>query len=630
MMLKTLLRWRRNVRRFAPRIKVDLSADALPGLDELKRWGEVTLLEDIVVVLHPDGTISETGHTISMPAGQAELEAWDEVAVPYTPREGAVHVVTAKVHLPEGGSRKAASTVVPFAQEIDGKVVQMRARVNKYAPLRPGVVVEQEQAIDAWQRDPLGPHVWREYFLRTQAPCRHRRITVAIAERYTCHIKTHNGAPPPEEHDAFGHRVYRWESRDVPGTVVDNMLPPVRDFIPWVELTTLDSWASVATRYRKDILHNVQLGDIKAKAREVFDGMDDNDARTAAAYRYCTRDVRYGRHPDEVHRPEVRQTPAMLEDMRGDCKDKSVLLKKLLTEAGIESQLVLVATTDQGGGDRLPPGAFNHAVLRARLGDRDVWMDPASDHFGYGELPSSVQGALAIELDGDRDPQVFRVPGPETAEHLTRSNKTGRFEPDGTLRWSSHVSMIGDRAALSRALIESETDQSPGQVLSKWITAGTAGMRIEKIEVDDSPELDKPFGYRYDAVWPGAGKRIRDLLQFELPTRHPFFAGDAPLPETRVEPLGAPTAQENHDASRFTIPEGYEAIDLPEPVALVTPWCEYHVRYEVQGAELVRTRLAVGRGGVIDPEQFAQFREHFLACLAADRTHIILAPIATG
>jgi hypothetical protein len=61
----------------------------------------------------------------------------------------------------------------------------------------------------------------------------------------------------------------------------------------------------------------------------------------------------------------------------GDCKAKTVMLLALLRELGIPAEAVLV---NSGGGDgtdeRLPsPALFDHVLVRARIGDRDHWLD---------------------------------------------------------------------------------------------------------------------------------------------------------------------------------------------------------------------------------------------------------------
>lgn len=60
----------------------------------------------------------------------------------------------------------------------------------------------------------------------------------------------------------------------------------------------------------------------------------------------------------------------------GDCKGKTVLLLALLKELGVEAEPVMA---DINGGDglneRLPMLAFNHVLVRARVGGKSYWLD---------------------------------------------------------------------------------------------------------------------------------------------------------------------------------------------------------------------------------------------------------------
>jgi transglutaminase-like putative cysteine protease len=94
----------------------------------------------------------------------------------------------------------------------------------------------------------------------------------------------------------------------------------------------------------------------------------------------------------------------------GDCKDKSLLLRVILTRLGVEAA---VALTDLDAGYGLPEelpmlGAFDHMILRATLNGGPVWMDPTGSHQGGGlqtaaepdygyALPLADTGPVALE-----------------------------------------------------------------------------------------------------------------------------------------------------------------------------------------------------------------------------------------
>ena len=75
------------------------------------------------------------------------------------------------------------------------------------------------------------------------------------------------------------------------------------------------------------------------------------------------------------------QSPALTWERRyGDCKAKSLLLLAMLREMGIEADATLVRSSDGDAlAELLPlPGAFDHVIVRAKIGGKDYWLDGTS------------------------------------------------------------------------------------------------------------------------------------------------------------------------------------------------------------------------------------------------------------
>ena len=98
---RTWLKWPRPVRMFAPRIEPREFLAERPSLDEAAHWRELSLLEDIVIALHRDGTSTWLTHLVLMPYGDENLAEWDDVARTYDERYMRLKLRRAVVHLPD-------------------------------------------------------------------------------------------------------------------------------------------------------------------------------------------------------------------------------------------------------------------------------------------------------------------------------------------------------------------------------------------------------------------------------------------------------------------------------------------------------------------------------------------------
>jgi hypothetical protein len=168
-------------------------------------------------------------------------------------------------------------------------------------------------------------------------------------------------------------------AEDVPGVVSEDATPSWFDGFGVIEVGTSKDWTAVAAwSSRLFDRSDAAQAALRDKAADLqLDAKTPQEA-FAAALDYVQSDIRYvslsiGESAHAPASPEVT-----LQRRFGDCKDKSSLLVGLLAQAGIDAQPVLV-NTDRGR--RLPDGlpgtgAFDHAIVRARLDGEWVYADP--------------------------------------------------------------------------------------------------------------------------------------------------------------------------------------------------------------------------------------------------------------
>lgn len=170
---------------------------------------------------------------------------------------------------------------------------------------------------------------------------------------------------------------------------------------------------------------------------------EGEDAILHRALEVAQRDVRYvslsiGRSSHAPASPE-----ATLERRFGDCKDKSRLLVSLLRDAGVAAEPVFVDTVKRGRiGERLPgPSAFDHVIVRARVGGEWRYVDPTRDvevggsadrapaAFGSGlpvgdgvadlvAIPEAAPGLDEVQVEQVVERAPAKAVDPDTVPHL--------------------------------------------------------------------------------------------------------------------------------------------------------------------------------------------------------------------
>ena len=160
--------------------------------------------------------------------------------------------------------------------------------------------------------------------------------------------------------------AYRDESRE-PSWFEDTPRIDLSEFANWAEVV---AWA--LPRYQPG-----SAAPVETLARELKT-QGNLEASVTQAVRFVQDDVRY-LGLEEGERALVPHAPEQVLARRfGDCKDKTLLLVALLRTLGVAAEPALVsARWEIGVADTLPSTlAFDHAVVRASLGGKELWIDP--------------------------------------------------------------------------------------------------------------------------------------------------------------------------------------------------------------------------------------------------------------
>jgi len=83
----------------------------------------------------------------------------------------------------------------------------------------------------------------------------------------------------------------------------------------------------------------------------------------------------------------------------GDCKDLSSLFVALASKAGLQAQLILVDTRDNGVKDMvLPSMEFNHCITLVKLNGKDYYLELTDNNLPFASLPYNLNGALILPV----------------------------------------------------------------------------------------------------------------------------------------------------------------------------------------------------------------------------------------
>lgn len=352
-----------------------------------------------------------THRSVMQVTGSEGLQPAARFEVSYNPQYERVVIHAVRVH--RGGETREAAA--PEAFEIIQRELNMeravydgRMTAHMVIPdVREGDVVEMIHSIIGANPALKGRFAW-SFILQWSESVVETRCTVRAAANRKLTSRRRGGAGRSVESVANGVRTLDWRAVDLPPYVPDRGSP-----LSWVGYASVNiadsmSWAEVADVFRQSYEPPAELPEDLSQAIAAIAERDADPAhRLVNGLRLVQGALRY--HSVSVGEGGYRPRPLeqIWRTRYGDCKDGSVLLAAVLGRLGIDAVCALVNTATGDGLPDMPPNplAFNHCIVRARIGREPVWLDAtqppqAGDlahlvqaHFHWA-LPLTAQAAL--------------------------------------------------------------------------------------------------------------------------------------------------------------------------------------------------------------------------------------------
>ncbi len=283
------------------------------------------------------------------------------------------------------------------------------------------------------------------------------------------------------------------------------------DVLGTVAVTHSQTWDEVIDRIDTGIKQ--AMADRPALKRKydalTSDVADVDVEKIAALHRYVSRDIRYVSLSEGVHSIVPHPVSKTMENLYGDCKDKSVLLLGLLREAGIEAVPALISTYRANPSRlRLPSAAyFDHMVVcTLERGAIGKCLDPTDPYSSAADTNADIQGNVALLLRPGSTPEI--VPS-DTYRWQMQVQASMQFTEEGHLE--EHVKRtFGNqygarvRAALSAANAEQAEEWARQAYHSAVSSSADPAVTIMRL-----PQVEEPLTLEYKT-------RYEDVLDIEM------------------------------------------------------------------------------------------------------------------
>lgn len=456
-------------------------------------WPVVVLRDQHDVSYDDKGRATVRWRTVFVVRTRAGVDGWGTARAEWRPFYQYKPFIRARVIDPAGEVAEIDPALVADAPAAQLGLFSDRRRLEAPLPrLQIGAVVEQE--IVTIDREPLlAAGTVDTTPIGGEVPVMSTVIAYAApAARKVHHVERRLPVGAHARHQIANGReswVYQIGAlparppleADVPGDVVVQ---------PYVGVGTAASWTAVARAYRALLDERIADGPVNVPAELPRIASIDTVHAIAA---WIRRRVRYT--GIELGQASTVPWPPAETVKRGfgDCKDLAVLLVALLRQAGIRADVVLL---DAGPGQDIDPdlpgmGGFDHAIVRARLDGRDLWIDPTEEMTRPGQLPPRDGGRRALVIADDTR-GLSATPVAATSDNAIREVRTFVARETATSQLTEVTSVTGIFESNSRWWFRATRADEIRKSFADYADTGYGGILVS-VTPTDAEDLAIPF-----------------------------------------------------------------------------------------------------------------------------------------
>ncbi len=585
--------------------------------------------------LYPDGAESRYEHFVVRALNLAGVQALDTYNIGY-PRGGSLQVLHLRVIHPDGRFERA-----PAPTGGDVRRGGTAIRPFDLPPLAVGDVVDVEYRVDETRPDVFGEyfgtrHVFHPDHIDTLAPTRRAELVVIAPEGVPLYFAERRGEDleRSQEQDAAGRTVYRWVARDLERPPMEGAMPRREELVPLVEVTTYSDWESFGRWWWSFIEKEfVTSPDMREKVAELTGGLEAERDQVRAILRFVGQEIRYNAWSFGTHGYEPFSASTIFKRRFGDCKDKSILLRQLLAEIGVEAVPVLIRAQYSRSEEPLDAamvGCFNHCIAYVTpTAEREgYYLDATADRNPMEYLRADDQGAHVLHVTPE-GAGLHRIPYSPPRENGLRRVYQVELAADGRATVELADRSNGRYGVRIRHRYGGEQGDI-GKLLSDELVDAFGKVDFQSIETSDLEDLGTPaeLDARFTAekVWTSEGDNRGLPLAFD----------ELGLEGLAVEPAGERTFDlcldrplSSDTTVRWSLPDGARIARRPPDVDIEAPGLmRYRLDVEAEGDRIeVRRRFELLERR-IPVEDYGDFRRALQEVRQAEERTIAIVPPA--
>jgi predicted Zn-dependent protease len=478
----------------------------------------------------------------------------------------------------------------------------------------------------------LAENYWDKFVFTSTLPIKNAKYSLLVDKDLKFNWKVSNSAMQPEIKDVDGYKMYVWQTKDQKALKPEKFMPAFCDVGEVLYISTFPDWDYISKWYADLALTKTKPDyEVKEIIQELFPDKSKTtvNQKVHMIYDYIVKNIRYSSISFRQS-GLIPQKPAdVLNTKIGDCKDVSSLFVAMCKEVGIDANLVLVATRDNGDNPMpLPTIDFNHCIARVDLDGEPYYVELTTDLYPFSTFNTNLLKATALEINKNKQALIVLNP-PSRKKNLRHRNTTIRFK-DNKMVLERKVLKTGADGGSMRSTYRDIGQEARNKELKASLASEYSSVKLEHFAFDNSlyttgDSLTYSYSYSVssNAVFQEiAGMNVMKLIWGDEISRLDFINEEER--KFPIEIYYTLDLDETVETVTLNLPAGKTLAQVPANVKLSNEFADYSVEFSLKGSVLTATRKMIPKKDIIPANQFALTKEFFEKVIKTDKTQLAI------
>ena len=419
-----------------------------------------------------------------------------------------------------------------------------------------------------------------------------------------------------------------WSAEDVGALPPEGNAPPRSELLPRIMYSSYQDWDEAAAFFAGEFFPHVQSdGAVAEHAAQVTAEYTEQDHKTYSFFIDVATGIRNIYLNLGLGGYEPNDASLVLENKYGDTRDKAVLLVSGLRSLGVDAYPALVRGQRTTFVESVPTLKQFDRMLVAVPGEEGyTFFDPMLDDVALGYLRWG-RGNTALVVKDDGSGELVGIPAFEPEENVSRHTVSMGFRPDGPTEASVSCELTGRFDRRARRELKDATPSEAEDFFEATANAFSPGGESLHTSVSDLKRLNGPCRIQQVVSVTDFAVKQGDFMIVRVP-EFPFeFARIDFYPSLaeRELPFDTPCELVSEYWCKIVLPVGYDAVRIPEAVAVDTPVARFELRcdYDRDARTIHWKETITLREKTIPIESYAEFKDAY-DTLVSPKSRLVL------